>query len=74
MLPYTALKNLFTAVYITVLSYPGTTEPDPTQITELEQVRPAVDGENGYAAFAQIAADKQRLARGIAAVQTRYTA
>ena len=51
MLPYTALKNLFTAVYITVLSYPGTTEPDPTQITELEQVRPAVDGENGYAAL-----------------------
>ena len=51
MLPYTALKNLFTAVYTTVLSYPGTTEPDPTQITELEQVRPAVDGENGYAAL-----------------------
>ena len=38
-------------LYITVLSYPGTTEPDPTQITELEQVRPAVDGENGYAAL-----------------------
>ena len=51
MLPYTALKNLFTAVYITVLSYPGTTEPDPTQITKLDQVRPAVDGENGYAAL-----------------------
>ena len=47
MFLYTTLKNLFAAAYIGIFSYPGDTAPEPAQIAELEQARPAVSGENG---------------------------
>ena len=54
MFLYTTLKNLFAAAYIGIFSYPGDTAPEPAQIAELEQARPAVSGENGYTALFEL--------------------
>ena len=54
MFLYTTLKNLFAAAYIGIFSYPGDTVPEPAQIVELEQARPAVSGENGYTALFEL--------------------
>ena len=54
MFLYTTLKNLFAAAYIGIFSYPGGTAPEPAQIAELEQARPAVSGENGYTALFEL--------------------
>ena len=50
MLTFTLLYQTIGAAYLAVLTYPNL-PPDPALIAQLEQARPAVSGENGYAAL-----------------------
>ena len=50
MLTFDLLYQTIGAAYLAVLTYPNL-PPDPTLIAQLEQARPAVSGENGYAAL-----------------------
>ena len=50
MLTFDLLYQTIGAAYLAVLTYPNL-PPDPALIAQLEQARPAVSGENGYAAL-----------------------
>ena len=50
MLTFDLLYQTIGATYLAVLTYPNL-PPDPVLIAQLEQARPAVSGENGYAAL-----------------------
>ena len=50
MLTFALLYQTIGAAYLAVLTYPNL-PPDPVLIAQLEQARPAVSGENGYAAL-----------------------
>ena len=50
MLTFDLLYQTIGAAYLAVLAYPNL-PPDPALIAQLEQARPAVSGENGYAAL-----------------------
>ena len=50
MLTFDLLYQTIGAAYLAVLTYPNL-PPDPVLIAQLEQARPAVSGENGYAAL-----------------------
>ncbi len=50
MLAFTLFYQLSAIVFFSVLTYPNL-PPDPALIAQLEQSRPAVSGQNGYAAL-----------------------
>ena len=50
MLTFALLYQTIGAAYLAVLAYPNL-PPDPALIAQLEQARPVVSGENGYAAL-----------------------
>ena len=50
MLTFDLLYQTIGAAYLAVLAYPNL-PPDPALIAQLEQARPAVSGQNGYAAL-----------------------
>ena len=50
MLTFALLYQTIGAAYLAVLTYPNL-PPDPALVAQLEQVRSAVSGENGYAAL-----------------------
>ena len=53
MLAFTLFYQLSAIVFFSVLTYPNL-PPDPALIAQLEQARPAVSGQNGYAALRAI--------------------
>ena len=50
MLAFTLFYQLSAIVFFSVLTYPNL-PPDPALIAQLEQARPVISGENGYAAL-----------------------
>ena len=56
MFAFTLFYQLTAAVFLAVFTYPNL-PPDPALVAQLEQVRSAVSGENGYAALFELPMD-----------------